>query len=340
MFYPHFLLENLSAAPNKLSTAFRQNPSHKHAILFLIQYTFEFVSQIPRTISQTPKTMDLVSITKIQGVSKMYDLKWKKSAGEDGSLVKDTRVVEERFQKTRSQTTKKGGGEMLVECRATLEKDEGKKLIMVGDEWVLTDSRVVVFSERSATDEAKNPKRKADEVDEAFNTPDEFNNDVITNNVCLQTAEDNSSPTAKISNPNTQSNPIPKLFKNSHQSSPESVPVFWFEPHYCKKCKRAFVDESELLQHKATHAKKDRELRPTGRRTCDEPGCGKSFPYPQKLVEHRRMHTGVRPFVCTFPNCAKKYPRKFALTRHLETHVRSTNKSVTAIRDELRRMKN
>ncbi|RUO96150.1 hypothetical protein BC936DRAFT_142529 [Jimgerdemannia flammicorona] len=53
---------------------------------------------------------------------------------------------------------------------------------------------------------------------------------------------------------------------------------------------------------------------------CSEPGCGKAYKKPCKLLEHERAHTGERPFVCSYPNCGKAYRRTTHLSVHMKTH--------------------
>lgn len=51
---------------------------------------------------------------------------------------------------------------------------------------------------------------------------------------------------------------------------------------------------------------------------CDADGCGKSFTRNEELTRHKRIHTGLRPYLC--PVCRKGFGRKDHLKKHSKTH--------------------
>ena len=57
---------------------------------------------------------------------------------------------------------------------------------------------------------------------------------------------------------------------------------------------------------------------------CCWKGCnraGKPFKAKYKLVNHLRVHTGERPFICSFPSCGKIFARTENLKIHKRTHT-------------------
>jgi len=79
--------------------------------------------------------------------------------------------------------------------------------------------------------------------------------------------------------------------------------------HSCDHCGKSFVRRKEYIEHRRCH---------TGEKPFHCETCGRGFSRFRSVAEHRRQHTNERPFVCDI--CAKQFYTSGELLKHRRYH--------------------
>ncbi|CAH2064479.1 unnamed protein product, partial [Iphiclides podalirius] len=96
-----------------------------------------------------------------------------------------------------------------------------------------------------------------------------------------------------------------KLYMNNHYRLFHTTKT----RHYCEPCNKYYVTAYALRNHKQRIHEK---TLPPKNKICDI--CGRGFSTNRVLINHRRTHTGERPFKCS--QCPAAFAQKYAKKSH------------------------
>jgi len=84
--------------------------------------------------------------------------------------------------------------------------------------------------------------------------------------------------------------------------------------HVCQYCGKICDRSSYLQRHVRMH---------TGEKpfACTYDGCDKSFAHNSHLTRHERIHTGKKPFECDHDGCGKRFSDKSNFKVHMHMHT-------------------
>ncbi|KAJ0184286.1 hypothetical protein K1T71_000709 [Dendrolimus kikuchii] len=81
---------------------------------------------------------------------------------------------------------------------------------------------------------------------------------------------------------------------------------------YCEKCNKYMLNPFQLREH---NARVHEKIPLPKNKICDI--CGRGFSDKKVLINHRRTHTGERPFQCEY--CSAAFAQKSAMNTHMKT---------------------
>uniref|UniRef100_A0A8C5PWG1 Uncharacterized protein n=1 Tax=Leptobrachium leishanense TaxID=445787 RepID=A0A8C5PWG1_9ANUR len=101
-------------------------------------------------------------------------------------------------------------------------------------------------------------------------------------------------------------------YTSSTSSSNQEVDYELGKTHACPECGKHFHYRSKLIRHRRLH---------TGEKPFACSVCGKCFTQASSLSTHHRRHMGEKPFVCF--QCGKCYTDNKSLIQHFKLHMQT-----------------
>ena len=109
------------------------------------------------------------------------------------------------------------------------------------------------------------------------------------------------------------------LNNSTGNSNEQYYYCFWKD---CLRSMKPFRARYKLVNHIRVH---------TGERPflCHFPSCGKRFARSENLKIHKRVHSGERPFICEYSSCSRRFTNSSDRKKHMHTHT--TEKELDSI---------